>query len=47
MGLNFNYSDARWSYDGFDRFKRRLTAQIDINLDDMQRFSSPTGKNLS
>ena len=47
MGLNFNYSDARWSYDGFDCFRKRLAAQIDINLNDMQGFSSSTGKNLS
>lgn len=47
MGLNFNHSDARWSYEGFDRFRKRLATRIGINLYDMQGFSSPTGKSLS
>lgn len=38
MGLDFSHCEARWSYSGFGRFRRRLAKQIGINLDDMYGF---------
>ena len=39
MGLDFNNSDARWSYSGFNRFRRRLAEHEGFNLDQMQGFN--------
>ena len=43
MGINFSHSDAHWSYHGFHDFRKRLAAEIGINLNEMQGF----GGNLS
>ncbi len=38
MGLDFNGSDARWAYSGFNRFRERLAAIIGIKLREMEGF---------
>lgn len=38
MGLDFDKSDARWSYGCFMRFRTDLALLIGIVLDDMQGF---------
>ena len=38
MGLDFSHCDARWSYSGFMRFRRRLAALIGLDLDQMYGF---------
>jgi hypothetical protein len=38
MGLDFNRSEAHWSYGGFHNFRTRLAACIGINLDTMRGF---------
>lgn len=38
MGLDFDKSEAHWSYSGFHQFRRRLAATIGVNLDSMQGF---------
>lgn len=38
MGLDFDRSDASWSYGGFHRFRERLAEEIDIELDNMVGF---------
>ena len=38
MGLDFRGSEARWSYGGFNRFRKKLAEKIGINLDDMAGF---------
>lgn len=38
MGLDFSHTDARWSYGGFNNFRRRLANEIGMNLDDMEGF---------
>ena len=37
MGLAFSYSDAHWSYSGFNRFRNNLVVALGypISLDDM------------
>jgi len=30
MGVDFSHGDARWSYSGFQAFRRRLAAEIGI-----------------
>jgi hypothetical protein len=41
MGLDFDKSDAHWSYSGFHRFRRKLAATIGITLDAMEGFEDP------
>lgn len=38
MGLNFSNSDVQWAYSGFAQFRKRLAADIGINLEEMQGF---------
>ena len=38
MDLDFNHSDAHWSYGGFGNFRRRLANKIGINLSAMKGF---------
>jgi len=45
MGLDFAYKrieipheSPHWSYSGFDRFRKRLAAEIGIDLDKMEGF---------
>jgi len=39
MGLDFNHSDAHWSYSGFNDFRRHLAKDIGIDLDKMIGFN--------
>lgn len=36
MGLDFSHCDARWAYSGFNRFRNRLSAAININYENME-----------
>ena len=38
MGVDFTFCDVSWSYGGFHRFRRRLAAEIGIDLDCMVGF---------
>ena len=38
MGLNFSHTDMHWSYSCFHEFRRKLAAEIGIDLDDMDGF---------
>lgn len=38
MGLDFDGSDAHWSYSGFHYFRKCLAADIGIKLEEMQGF---------
>jgi len=38
MGLDFNYSNAGWSYSGFNNFRRKLAKEIGVDLDKMIGF---------
>jgi hypothetical protein len=38
MGLDFNNSDAHWSYTGFGRFRERLAEHEGFDLDQMAGF---------
>lgn len=38
MGLDFSHGNAHWSYSGFNNFRRRLAAQIGLDLNDMIGF---------
>ena len=38
MGLDFDRSDAHWSYSGFGRFRNDLACAIGIHLQSMQGF---------
>lgn len=47
MGLDFNISEAHWTYGGFNRFRIKLAKEIGINLDNMQGFNgSLSWKNI-
>lgn len=39
MGLKFSHCDARWSYSGFGRFRRRLANEIGMDLDRVEGFN--------
>lgn len=38
MGLDFSNCSARWSYSGFNAFRRSLGAEIGLDLDEMEGF---------
>ena len=38
MGLNFSHTDMHWSCSCFHEFRRKLAAEIGIDLDDMDGF---------
>ena len=38
MGLDFNHSQASWSYSGFNRFRHDLATLVGIDLDGMDGF---------
>lgn len=38
MGLDFEGSEARWSYIGFNRFRERLAFAIGLELEDLEGF---------
>lgn len=38
MGLDFSHCDAHWSYSGFHFFRKRLAAEIRVELDEMAGF---------
>jgi len=42
MGLNFSHTDMHWSYSCFHEFRRKLAAEIGIDLDDMDGFEGRT-----
>ncbi len=35
MGLDFSHGDAHWAYSGFNRFRNRLGAAINIKFNNM------------
>lgn len=39
MGLDFSESDVRWSYGGFNSFRKKLAEEIGFNLDAMEGFN--------
>ena len=39
MGLDFNRSEASWSYGGFHEFRKALAAEINIDLETMEGFA--------
>jgi len=45
MGIDFNNSKAHWSYASFNRFRKRIAKEIDIDLDKMAGFTD--GKGIS
>lgn len=44
MGLDFNHSDAHWSYSGFNEFREELCKSIGIDWNNMDGIG---GKNIS
>jgi hypothetical protein len=38
MGIDFNLTEAQWSYSGFNNFRRRLANKIGIELNNMDGF---------
>jgi len=47
MGLDFDKSDAQWSYGGFNRFRKMLAETVGIDLEKMEGFGSPPYKGIS
>lgn len=41
MGLDFSPGEAHWSYSGFNEFRRKLAAEINIDLGEMEGFGGP------
>lgn len=38
MGLDFSHCGATWAYSGFGRFRRKLAAEIGMDLYEMEGF---------
>ncbi|MFD0587662.1 hypothetical protein ACFQZE_06580 [Paenibacillus sp. GCM10027627] len=38
MGLDFSHCEARWSYSGFNNFRKKLANELGFNLNEMQGF---------
>lgn len=42
MGLDFDNSEAHWSYGGFHRFRTKLAAQMGLEISKMEGFGGIT-----
>ena len=40
MGLDFRGADAHWSYGGFHRFRERIAKIVNIDLNEMEGFTT-------
>lgn len=43
MGLGFSVGEARWSYGGFARFRRKLAEELDLDLEKVHKCCGSRG----